>query len=361
MTEPTPRVRPGVMVYARDGHVQFTSLLDMWIKDFDVEAHVPEILRLLDGSRTEADVVTACLEASVATRDQVVDVLGVLQDEGILTTAPAPEPSTDRYDRQRRFLDGLLSSQPVATSAQVGQDALRAAHVVVLGLGGAGGWVLQSLAMCGVGRLSLIDPDLVEQTNLNRQVLFSPSDVGSPKAEATAATLRRINPDVTVEGHAVLVRRSADLAPLVSGADLVINCADFPSVAVTSAIVSETCGPRGIPHIVGGAYGANLGVPGMSVLPGRTTCWECAGAAVDPLQEGAGEPLLGPRAAGSIAPLVGIVGNLIAWEAIRILLQLPLAFSDTVREFNALTLAWQETSVSPRPSCQVCRPLREVV
>ncbi|WP_281966308.1 hypothetical protein [Serinicoccus marinus] len=86
--------------------MQFTSLLDMWIKDFDVEAQVPEILRLLDGSRTEADVVTACLEASVATRDQVVDVLGVLQDEGVLTTAPAPEPSTDRYDRQRRFLDG---------------------------------------------------------------------------------------------------------------------------------------------------------------------------------------------------------------------------------------------------------------
>lgn len=356
-TRPAPRIRPGVMAYAGDGNVQFTSLLDLWIKDFDVDAYVLDLLGLLDGSRSEQEIVSACTHATSATPQQVLEVLQVLQAEGILTLSPAPVPSNDRYDRQRKFLDEVLSSHPVTPSAQHALDRLRAARVVVLGLGGAGGWVLQSLAMCGIGTLVVIDPDVVEETNLNRQVLFSPTDVGRLKALATSDALQRINPEVDVQAHQVFVHQATDLAPLVADADLVINCADNPSVAVTSTIVSAVCGPRAIPHIVGGAYGANLGVPGMSVIPGRTVCWECAGAGVLPLHVSDGDRLVGPRSTGSIAPVVGIVGSLIAWEAVRVLLGLPLALADTVREFHALTLDWQETSVAPEASCPVCAPL----
>ena len=118
-----------------------------------------------------------------------------------------------------------------------GQARLAAASVVVVGAGGLGCPVLQYLAGAGVGRLTIVDHDRVEETNLHRQPLYAMADVGKLKAEAAAATLRRFDPGVAID--AVAGRLTPQNAPeLVAGADLVVDAAD--SFAVTY-ILSDAC------------------------------------------------------------------------------------------------------------------------
>ncbi len=134
---------------------------------------------------------------------------------------------TDRYARQT-----ILGEVGTA-----GQARLAAASVLVVGAGGLGCPVLQYLAGAGVGRLTIVDHDRVEETNLHRQPLYGMTDIGTPKAEAARAVLQRFNPSVAVE--AVVERLTPqNVERLIAGADVVVDAAD--SFAVTY-ILSDAC------------------------------------------------------------------------------------------------------------------------
>jgi molybdopterin/thiamine biosynthesis adenylyltransferase len=349
-----PGLRTSVIVSRRGSSVQFTRLADLVVSEFEVEPFVLDLIPLLDGTRTRAELLASLATPHGVSAGSLEGVLDVLAGEKLLARADPDERLPARFASQSVFLQDLIASHDALPSSVVDlQSRIGRARVVVVGAGGAGSWVLQSLAMMGVGSFTVVDPDVVETSNLNRQVLYSLEDVRRPKAETASERLRDIDPEIRVEAVRRRVTRPDHLEDVVAHADVVINCADEPSVTEASDVVAAAAQAAGVPHIVGGAYGANLGAPGTSVVPGKTTCWRCLRAATR--SDHGGDdwvPIVGQgSASGTLAPLAGLVGNLIAWEASRMLLGLPLALAGRIRELDLMSLKWRDREVPPRPEC----------
>ncbi|GFE51603.1 hypothetical protein So717_33560 [Roseobacter cerasinus] len=205
---------------------------------------------------------------------------------------------------------------------ETGQARLRAVHVVVVGAGGLGCPALQYLAGAGVGRITILDPDTIEESNLHRQPLYRMTDLGRAKAEAASDALRALNPECLVQGHCTAL--TPDNAPdLAQSADVVIDAAD--SFAV-SYILSDACRDAGTPLISASALGQSGYVGAF-----------CAGApslrAVFP-----DPPVNGATCAtaGVLGPVVGVVGALQAQLALKLLLD---AASPALGQMVTLDLA----------------------
>jgi saccharopine dehydrogenase-like NADP-dependent oxidoreductase len=218
----------------------------------------------------------------------------------------------------------------------------------VIGAGGLGSWILASLAAAGVGRLLICDHDVVEASNLNRQILFTAADVGRSKTATAAAWLRALDPSIAVDTVELAIEGADDVNDLAERADLVINCADRPSVAATSDWVAAACLAGGVPHIVGGGYAYHVGSLGLTVLPGRTPCWACARAAVGTN----GTAIRGRTGPGpSLAMFSAVIANLLAWDAARVLLGLRPAAAGRLGELDFRTFAVRWRDIPFRPDC----------
>lgn len=189
-----------------------------------------------------------------------------------------------------------------------GQDRIEAAHVLIVGAGGLGVPVLQYLAGAGIGRITLIDPDLVEETNLHRQPLYRMKDLGLPKVQAAAQAVARLNPKVMVT--ALVDRLTPANAPgLIAQADLVLDCADSYAASYT---LSDACLAAGRPLISASALGRSGYVGGF-----------CGGApslrALFPDSPDSGQTC---ATAGVLGPIVGMLGCLQAQMALGVVLGL---------------------------------------
>jgi adenylyltransferase/sulfurtransferase len=167
----------------------------------------------------------------------------------------------DRYSRQRL----------VAGFGDAGQERLRAAKITLVGCGALGCAQAQLLARAGVGRLTLIDRDFVELTNLHRQLLFDEEDAASamPKAEAAARKLRQANSAVEVVARVADVT-AQNVEALLEGSDLVLDATDNVEARY---LVNDACVKHGVPWIYGGALGVEGTV--MAVIPGVGPCLRC--------------------------------------------------------------------------------------
>lgn len=188
-----------------------------------------------------------------------------------------------------------------------GQARIEAARVLVVGAGGLGVPVLQYLAGAGVGAITLIDPDVVEETNLHRQPLFRMGDIGLPKARAAAAALSALNPAVAVAFH-VGALDPANAPTLLEGCDIALDCAD--SFAVSYAL-SDACMTAGVPLISASALG-RAGYAG-----GFCGAAPSLRAVFPDLPERAATC----ATAGVMGPLVGMIGALQAQMALAVLLE----------------------------------------
>jgi molybdopterin-synthase adenylyltransferase len=159
----------------------------------------------------------------------------------------------------------------LAEIGPAGQERLRAASVLIVGCGALGSTQAGLLARAGVGRLRIVDRDVIETHNLQRQLLFDEDDVAArlPKAEAAARRLARINSEVRVEAR-VLHVSAASLPPLLDGVDVVLDATDNIE---TRYLVNDACVARGLPWIYGGVLGTS-GVT-MTIRPGLGPCLRC--------------------------------------------------------------------------------------
>jgi molybdopterin/thiamine biosynthesis adenylyltransferase/rhodanese-related sulfurtransferase len=209
---------------------------------------------------------------------------------------------------------------------EVGQARLAAAHVLVIGAGGLGCPVLQYLAGAGVGRITVVDHDRVEESNLHRQPLYAMSDIGSFKAQAARAALRRLNPTIAVEALAQRLT-PANAATLVAGADVVVDAAD--SLAVTYT-VSDACLQRHTPLISASAVGLAGYVGGF-----------CGGApsyrAVFPDMPAHAANC---SSAGVLGSVVGTIGSLQAQCVLQLLLGIAPSPLGRLLRFDASRLAF---------------------
>jgi adenylyltransferase/sulfurtransferase len=245
--------------------------------------------------------------------------------------------SPDRFDRQVRF--GPLGP--------AGQARLQEARVLVVGAGALGGILAQSLVRAGIGSLVIADRDVVELTNLPRQVLFEDrhAQEATPKALAAAETLGRIGGPTSIEPHAVHVEAS-NLPELAAGADLVLDGTDN---LTTRYLVNDYCIREELPWVYGGVVSSGGLV--LPILPGKSACLRC----VFPEPPPAGS-LPTCDTAGVILPAVGAIASLQAGAALRILGADPEApaFQPKLMQLDVWSGAMMTLEAPRREDCPAC-------
>ncbi len=224
------------------------------------------------------------------------------------------------------------------------QEKFAAAHALVIGAGGLGAPVAQFLVAAGVGTLTLCDPDVVDLTNLQRQILYATADVGAPKVAAAKARLAAINPDVRIEALAARIG-PAELAPLVARADVVLDCSDN---FATRHAVNRACVAAGKPLVSGAAIRFDGQIAVFDPRAATSPCYHCL--------FGEGEELEATRCAvmGVFAPVVGIVGATQAAEALKLIAGAGEPVIGRLLLLDAFAMRWREVRVPRDPHCPVC-------
>lgn len=226
-----------------------------------------------------------------------------------------------------------------------GQAKLKDAHVALIGAGGIGCPAAAYLAAAGVGRLTIIDHDRVELSNLHRQPLFTDADIGAPKAECAARAARRINPHV--EAVPAVERLGADNADaLLAGASLILDgCDNF----ATRLAVNRTAVARHIP-LLSAAIGAFDGQ--VALYEGwraDSPCYACL-VGDDPDRPG-----INCAEQGVMGALPGMIGTMAALEAVRALTGWGRPLTGRLAIIDMLDRRWREVAVAKDPDCPTCR------
>lgn len=226
-----------------------------------------------------------------------------------------------------------------------GQARLRAAHIAIIGAGGIGCPAITYLAAAGVGRLTIIDDDRVELSNLHRQPLFTDADIGALKAEVAAEAARRINPHI--DAVAVPTRLDESNAQaLLAGASLILDgCDNFGTrIAVNRAAVALQ-----IP-LLSAAIGAFEGQ--VALYEGWRAGQACYACLVgnDPDREG-----INCAETGVMGALAGMIGTMAALEAVRALTGWGSSLTGRLAIVDMLDRRWREVGVPEDPDCPICR------
>ncbi|MFL6604724.1 MAG: ThiF family adenylyltransferase [Steroidobacteraceae bacterium] len=220
-----------------------------------------------------------------------------------------------------------------------GQAKLRASRVLVIGCGGLGVPVISYLTGAGIGRLGLVDGDRLEPSNLHRQTMYALADVGKLKAELAADRVRALNPDVDVRAYTI--RLDALNAPdLITQHDLVIDCTDN---FTTKFLLNDYCVQLGKPVVFASVYQYEGQL--QMVRPG-SACLRCV------WPEATRDGIVGNCAeAGVLGPVPGIFGGLQAFEAMKLLLDLPGQLNDELLVLDLLTLSTSRVRTKRASSC----------
>ena len=250
--------------------------------------------------------------------------------------------SPDRLDRFARHI-------VLPEVGGVGQVALAEAHVVLIGCGGIGSPALQYLAGAGVGRLTLVDDDVVDVSNLQRQTIFAEGDVGKPKAVAAAEWTTRFDPVLRCTVHQTRIT-AANAEAILSGADLVLDgCDNF----ATRLAVSDACVRLGIP-LTSAAVGRFQGqVANFAGHLDGQSCYRCfVGDAFD------AEDCDTCAADGVLGAMVGMIGAFAAMQAIRVILNGKTELGDPqwgrLHLFEGLVPSLRTMKIAKDPDCRGC-------
>ena len=249
---------------------------------------------------------------------------------------PGPELTVPERTRYARHL--LLPD--LGTD---GQRRLRAARVLVVGAGGLGSPALLYLAAAGVGTIGVVDDDVVDTTNLQRQVVHGVADVGRPKTESAADAVHAISPDTVVVPHTERLDEATALG-VVADYDLVLDGADnFP----TRYLVGDACARLGVPHVWGSVYRFDGQV---SVWwAGEGPCYAC----VFPQQPPPGAV---PSCAvgGVLGAVCASIGSVMATEAVKLVTGIGEPLVGRLLVHDALRQTWDAVPVAADPGCRVC-------
>ena len=242
----------------------------------------------------------------------------------------------ERYSRQILF-DGIGAE---------GQRRLLAARALVVGCGALGSAQVEALARAGVGSLRIVDRDFVEESNLQRQTLFTERDARErlPKAAAAARRVAEINSDVEAEAEVLDVNNS-NVERLVEGCDVVVDGTDN---FATRYLVNDACVKRGVAWVYGAAVGS-YGVT-LTVRPRATPCLRCVFEEEPPA---ASAPTC--DTAGVIMPIISVVAAVQVSEALKLLTGRTDALHGSLMQFDVWRNEWRRIKLGgPAPDCPVC-------
>jgi molybdopterin/thiamine biosynthesis adenylyltransferase len=225
-----------------------------------------------------------------------------------------------------------------------GQQRLLDGHALVIGAGGLGSPVALYLGTAGVGRITLVDHDTVDVTNLQRQIAHKLSRVGQPKAASAKQTIAEINPDVQVD--AVIHRADAAwLADAVARADVVLDCSDN---FATRQAVNAACVAARKPLVSGAAIGFDGQISVYDTRDAEAPCYACLFPPESTFEE------VRCATMGVFAPLVGIIGSMQAAEALKLLAGVGSSLAGRLQMLDARRMEWTEIRLPRQPGCPVC-------
>jgi molybdopterin/thiamine biosynthesis adenylyltransferase/rhodanese-related sulfurtransferase len=334
-------------------------LLDVREPDETAEGHLPGALLLPRGNlelgierRVDRDreIVVYCasgvrsilaartlLELGYARVSSLAGGFGRWSDLGLPRVRPA-QLRADQKARYRRHLS-------LPEVGEAGQAQLASARVLLLGAGGLGSPAALYLAAAGVGTIGIVDSDVVEVSNLQRQVLHRSADAGRPKTDSARDAITALNPEVKVVTFqerlcaANVLRIVRDFQVVVDGGD------NFP----TRYLLNDACVREGIALVHGSVY--RFEGQATTLLPGVGPCYRCLYPAPPP-------PELAPSCAeaGVLGVLPGLIGLVQANEVLKLLLGIGTPLIGRLLTFDALGTRFSELSLRRDPACPTCRP-----
>lgn len=224
-----------------------------------------------------------------------------------------------------------------------GQEALKQSSVLVLGAGGLGCASTQYLATAGVGHMTLNDDDIVELSNLQRQVLHHDSDIGSQKVISAAESLRELNPHIAID---TIAERLSDeeLSRLIERHTLVLDASDNVE---TRNQLNKLCYALKTPLVSGAAIRMEGQVSVFTYQDPTQPCYHCLSALF-------GDTALSCVEAGVMAPVVGIIGAVQAMEAIKVIAGYGTPKQGKILMLDAMSMSWREMNLMKMPNCPVC-------
>ncbi len=225
-----------------------------------------------------------------------------------------------------------------------GQEKLRAAHALVVGAGGLGCPAALYLAASGFGRLTLADPDAVELTNLQRQILYRTESIGRRKVDAALETLERFNPEVEIRPVPLRLDARA-LETTAAQCDVVLDCSDN---FATRHAVNRACVRHAKPLVSGAAIRFDGQIAVFDLSKKASACYACV------FPEGGEGEELRCAVTGVFAPLTGIIGAMQAMEAIKLVAGAGETLAGRLLILDAKSAEWRSVRVRKDPECPVC-------
>ncbi len=353
-----PEVTPET-VAARLGTEGAPVLLDVREPDETAEGHLPGALLVPRGNLElgierlvprERELVVYCasgvrsllagrtlLELGYSRVSSLAGGFGRWSDLGLPRVRPT-QLRTDQKARYRRHLS-------LPEVGEAGQARLLASRVLLLGAGGLGSPAALYLAAAGVGTLGIVDSDVVEVSNLQRQVLHRSADAGRPKTDSARDALTALNPEVKVVPFPERLT-AANVLRIVRGFEVVVDGGDN---FATRYLLNDACVREGIPLVHGSVYRFEGQAP--TLLPGVGPCYRCLYPTPPP-------PELAPSCAeaGVLGVLPGLIGLVQANEVLKLLLGVGTPLVGRLLTFDALGTRFSELSLRRDLACPVCRP-----
>ena len=229
-----------------------------------------------------------------------------------------------------------------------GQEKVSQSHALIVGAGGLGSPAAMYLASAGVGQITLIDHDVVDVTNLQRQIAHTQERVGQFKVDSLQKAIAQLNPEVKVQTLA-LRADAALLQQHVAQADVVLDCTDN---FATRHAINQACVQHAKPLVSGAALRMDGQVAVYDVRQNHAPCYACVFPESQEFEETRCATL------GVLAPLVGIIGSLQATEALKILSGMGASLAGQLILLNAHFMEWQTVQTQRDMQCRVCSPHR---
>jgi len=289
-----------INIYINGKNAKFSSGLDTTLSDGDV-----------------INILPAVAGGSSGTGEEVSDL---------------SEKELDRYSRQVMLEE--IGYQ--------GQLKLKQAKVCVVGVGGLGNPIVTRLAAMGVGKIRIVDRDVIELSNLHRQTMFNEDDVGQVKVETAAKKLRKLNTDIVIEELPISVNDYTALE-VVDGCDVVVDALDSVNARYS---LNKACIEKKIPFVTGAA----VGVTGQcfTILPNQSACYHCLFPALD-------EDSMPTCSIEGVHPsILSIVGGIEVSEAVKVIMGKEPSLKDKVLHVDLENLVFNFTKVSRVQECSVC-------
>ena len=225
-----------------------------------------------------------------------------------------------------------------------GQCRINAAHALIIGAGGLGSPAALYLASAGIGMITLVDNDVVDLTNLQRQILHTTARVGTPKVDSAVQALQQINPEI----HLIALNERVDqqrINALVADATVVLDCSDN---FATRHAINRACVSHKVPLVSGAALRFDGQISVFDPRDATSPCYACLFPPAQIVEE--------ERCAtmGVFAPLVGIIGAMQAAEALKIIMTIGTTLVGKLQMLDARTMTWSSIQIQRDANCPCC-------